>query len=148
MRFLRLIAIMFILASCALAADPADIIITNARIYTVEQKQPWADAVAIRGEKILAVGAAKKIAALRGPKTRVIDAQQHLVLPGFTDSHIHFIDGSFSLLRVNVEDTKNLAEIQKMVKEFAEAHPDASWVLGRGWSYAEFGDRTLPDKKD
>src|SRR5690348_12917108 len=114
MRFLRHIGIIFLLASCAVAAEPADIIMTNARVYTFEQKQPWAEAVAIRGKKIIAVGAAKKIAAFKGPKTRLIDAQQHLVLPGFTDSHIHFIDGSFSLLRVNVEDTKNLAEIQKM----------------------------------
>lgn len=130
------------------AVQPADLILTNARIYTVEKTHPWAEALAVRGDRIVAIGTVKQMKAYRGPSTRIMDAQQHLVLPGFIDSHIHFMDGSLSLMRVNVEDTKDLAGIQKMVKEFADAHPDAPWVLGRGWSYAEFGNRTLPDKKD
>ena len=132
----------------AAAAQPADLIVTNAKIYTVDSAKPWAQALAVRGDRIVAVGTPQAMQAYRGAHTRVLDAHQHLLLPGFTDSHIHFMDGSLSLMRVNVEETKDLAGIQKMVKEFADAHPEAPWVLGRGWSYAEFGNRTLPDKKD
>jgi predicted amidohydrolase YtcJ len=131
----------------AQAQTKADVIITNARVYTVNHAQPWAEAIAIRNQHIVAVGSAKQIAAWRGPKTKAIDAQGRLVLPGFFDSHIHFMEGALSLEKVNVDETKNVAEIQKMVKDFAAAHPRAPWVLGRGWSYSEFPGG-LPDKRD
>ena len=72
-------------------AITADTVIVNARIYTVNARQPWAEALAIGGDKILAVGSAKEIAAYRGPSTKVIDAQGKLILPGFVDCHIHFM---------------------------------------------------------
>ena len=73
------------------AVPTAETVIVNARIYTVNAKQPWAEALAIRGDKILAVGSAKDIAAYRGASTKVVDTQGKLVLPGFTDCHIHFM---------------------------------------------------------
>lgn len=130
----------------AAAQKPADLIVENARVYTVNAAQPWAQAVAIRDGKIAAVGTEKQIAGYRGPATKVIDVRQHLVLPGFTDSHIHFLDGSFSLLRVNLENAKTIPEIQTMVKQFADKHPSDPWVLGRGWSYPVFAPTGLPDK--
>src|SRR5437588_1962185 len=129
-------------------AGPADIVITNAKVYTVNVAQPWAEAIAIRGAKISAVGNKKEIEAQRGPNTHVLDAHQHLVLPGFIDSHIHFMEGSVLLSQIHLDDTKNLAEIQTAVKQYAVAHPEAKWILGRGWNYAEFGERALPDRKD
>jgi predicted amidohydrolase YtcJ len=129
------------------AVAPADTVITHARIYTVNPKQPWAQAIAIRGERIIAVGSTQEMAAYRGAETKLIDAGGKLLLPGFTDCHIHFLDGSLDLQRVNLEDAKTIAEIQQRVKDFAAAHPDKAWVLGRGWSYAVFGGTALPDKK-
>src|ERR1700746_3687532 len=76
---------------------PADVIVVHGRIYTVDTKRPWASAVAIRGEKILAIGADAEILGYRGPATKLIDAKGRLVLPGFTDCHAHFLDGSFTL---------------------------------------------------
>ncbi len=76
----------------------------------------------------------------------MIDVQQRLVLPGFTDCHIHFLDGSLSLRQVNLDEATTVSEIQTAVKEFADAHPDLPWVLGRGWNYAIFGPLGLPDK--
>jgi len=134
---------------CSAAPKPlADTVILHAKVYTVDADRPWAEAIAISGEKILAVGDEKSIEALRGPKTNVIDAQQKLVLPGFIDSHIHFMEGSQLLPQVHLDDTKNLAEIQALVKAYALAHPAAKWVLGRGWNYAEFGARGLPDRRE
>jgi predicted amidohydrolase YtcJ len=125
----------------------ADTVVVNARIYTVNPRQPWAEALAIRGDKIIAVGRLREIATLRGPSTHVIDAQGRLVLPGFTDCHIHFLDGSLSLLQVNLDEAKTVDEIQRKVKMYAEAHPDLAWILGRGWNYAVFNPSGLPDKR-
>jgi predicted amidohydrolase YtcJ len=127
--------------------QPADLVITNARIYTVNPQQEWAEAIAVRGNKIVAVGNRKRVEALRGPATKVIDAQGRLVLPGFTDCHMHFIDGSLSLLQVNLDDANTIAEIQQRVKDYAAAHPDLPWVQGRGWAYTVFPPSGLPDKE-
>ncbi len=141
-----------LLASIAFAQQssvpaPAGTVIVNARVYTVNSAQPWAEAVAIRGETITAVGTEKDLEKFRGPSTRVIDAGGRLVLPGFTDAHIHMIEGSLGLVRIHLEDAKSIAEVQTLVKQFADEHPNNPWILGRGWSYPLFGAAALPDKK-
>src|SRR5205809_779845 len=149
----RLLAIAIIISLCASlqAARPpsnaADTIILNARIYTVNPQQPSAEALAISGEKILAVGTKNEIEKYRGASTRIIDAQGHLVLPGFVDCHIHFMDGSMGLTRVDLNDAKTVTEIQKRVKDYAESHAQEPWITGMGWTYPTFGPSALPDKK-
>ena len=130
-------------------SEPADVdvIVTNARIYTVNPQQKWAEAIAVRGDKIIAVGDRKQIEALRGPATKVIDAGQRLLLPGFTDCHIHFMDGSLGLRRVDLNGATTVAEIQKRVKTYADAHPKEPWIQGMGWTYPTFGPTALPNKK-
>jgi predicted amidohydrolase YtcJ len=125
----------------------ADTIITNARVYTVNAKHPWAEAVAIRGDRIVAVGTTQEILALRGASTKVIDGNGHVVLPGFTDCHIHFMHGSLGLTAVDLNGADTVPEIQKRVKEYAAAHPDAPWIEGMGWQYPTFGPTALPNKK-
>ena len=128
-------------------AAPADIIVVHGRVYTEDPKQPWAQAVAMYRGKIVAVGDDPVIERMRGMGTKVINAGGKLVLPGFVDCHIHFLDGSFSLGRVNLEGAKNPADIQKRLREYASEHPGEDWILGRGWNYAMFGSETLPHKK-
>lgn len=136
------------LCSASSTAHPvADIVITNARVYTVNSAQPWAEAIAIRDGHILAVGSEKEIETYRGSTTRVVDAGGRLVLPGFTDSHIHFLDGSTSLNQLQLDGISTLSEVQQKIKAYAAAHPDRPWILGRGWSYPIFGASALPDKK-
>ena len=142
-----LISLMMAVAATSSFAAGADTILINAKIYTVNPQKPWAEALAIQGDKIVAVGTTREISAQRKPNTKVIDAKGHLVLPGFTDCHIHFMSGSMSLLGVNVDEAKTVAQIQKMVKDFAAAHPENRWILGRGWQYPVFGASALPDKK-
>src|SRR6266481_3194247 len=127
--------------------EPADIIILHGRVYTENPQQPWAQAVAIYRGKIVAVGDDPEIERRRGSGTKVINAGGKLVLPGFVDCHIHFIDGSFSLGRVNLEGAKDPADIQKRLREYAAEHPGDDWILGRGWNYAMFGPEALPNKK-
>ena len=147
-------ALSFFVFCCALAsselaaaASKATVIVTNARIYTVAAKQPWAEALAISNDAILAVGSNREIDLFRNENTQVIDAHGRLVLPGFTDSHIHFLEGSRLLTQLDLNGTASIAEVQKRVKEYAAAHPKANWILGRGWSYDIFGEAALPDKK-
>ena len=139
----------FGLAAGQAAPAPADKIILHARVYTVNQKQPWAEALAIRGERIVAIGSEKEMAVFRGSSTEVIDAAGRLVLPGFEDCHIHFMDGSLGLTQVDLNDAKTVPEIQKRVKEYAATHPAAKepWITGMGWTYPTFGAAALPDKK-
>src|SRR5262244_1210103 len=138
--FLHKCSIAFFLAAAAVSglaqpAQHADVIVLNARVYTVNPQQAWADAIAVRGDRILAVGDKATIAAYRGKATKVIDAQGRLVLPGFTDCHIHFMDGSLGLTRVDLNGADSVAEIQKRVKAYADSHPDAPWIQGMGWTY-------------
>jgi predicted amidohydrolase YtcJ len=127
--------------------EAADIIVVHGRVYTENPKQPWAQAVAIYHGKIVAVGDDPEIERRRGMGTKVINAGGKLVLPGFVDCHIHFIDGSLSLGRVNLEGAKDPADIQKRLRAYAAEHPGEDWILGRGWNYAMFGPETLPHKK-
>jgi predicted amidohydrolase YtcJ len=131
----------------ATKSSTADVILIHARIYTVNPQQPWAEALAIRDGKILAVGKEDEISQYRGTSTKVIDAKGRLVLPGFTDCHVHFMDGSFSVEQVNVESAKNLEQVQQQIGAYAKAHPNDAWVLGRGWSYPIFPPSGMPDKK-
>jgi predicted amidohydrolase YtcJ len=125
----------------------ADTIVVNAKIYTVNAQQPWAEALAIRAGKIVAVGKRKEIEPYRGASTRMIDAKNHLVFPGFVDCHVHFMGGSLGLGQVLLDGANSVAEIQKRVKDYAAAHPRAAWIRGSGWLYTTFGEAALPDKK-
>jgi hypothetical protein len=127
--------------------EPADILITHAHAYTVNSKKPWAECIAIRHGKIIAVGSDEELAHFRAAGTKVIDAGGKLVLPGFTDSHIHFLDGSLSLGRVNLEGAKDTADIQARLRAYAAQQPGSDWILGRGWNYSMFGAEVLPHKK-
>src|SRR5713226_1355067 len=144
-------SIVVILLSCLSHAQSprplADVVLVHAHIYTVNARQPWAEALAIRDGKILAIGDDRDIAGYRGASTKVIDAKGRLVLPGFTDCHAHFLDGSFTLQQVNLDDATTISEIVKRVKAHADANPKDPWLLGRGWVYPVFGPSGLPDKK-
>lgn len=144
--------LMFALASCfSNAQSPttpsADVVVMHGRVYTVDTKHPWAEAIAVRGEKILAVGTDQEILRYRSASTKIIDAKNRLVLPGFTDCHAHFLDGSFTLQQINLEDATSLSEVQRRLKAYATAHVNDPWLLGRGWIYPLFLPSGLPDKK-
>jgi predicted amidohydrolase YtcJ len=137
----------FCLAAANRATPVADTILLRAKVYTGNPSEPWAQAVAIRDGKIMEVGDDAAITKLRGDATEVIEGGGHLVLPGFVDCHIHFLDGALSLGRVNLEGAKDVADIQGRLRAYADKHPGIGWILGRGWNYAMFGAETLPHKK-
>jgi predicted amidohydrolase YtcJ len=132
---------------CHAETKPADVILLNARIYTVSSRHPWAEALAVRGDKILAVGTIEDMEPFRSLSTKIIDAQKHVVLPGFEDCHVHFMDGSLGLTRVDLNEASTVAEIQARVKAYAASHPGEPWIQGMGWTYPTFAPSGLPDKK-
>lgn len=148
-RFLLLLALALITRN-ALADGhdvPADVIVLHGKIYTVDTRKPWAEALAIRDGKIIAVGTEKEVEAYRGSSTKAIDAKNHMVLPGFVDTHVHFTGGAFTLQQVKLDDATTIAQIQQRVKDYAAAHPGSSFIRGWGWMYPVFGSGALPDKK-
>ncbi|MDP9147965.1 MAG: amidohydrolase family protein, partial [Acidobacteriota bacterium] len=108
--------------------NQADTIVLHGKIYTLDPKQPWTQALAIRADTIIAVGDDATIAKLRGPGTKVVDAAGNLVLPGFVDCHIHFIDGAFSLGRVNLAGAKDVPDIQQRLRDYAAKKPGTDWI--------------------
>jgi predicted amidohydrolase YtcJ len=138
-----------LLASCSLSrTPPADLVVRHGRVYTVDSARPWAEAVAIRRDRIVAVGDDSSIARFVGPTTRVVDAGGRLVLPGFTDAHIHFLKGALGLTQADLSGAKNVAELRGRLRDYGAAHPGTGWIQGRGWDYGMFGTAGLPDKRD
>src|SRR5208337_1124826 len=108
--------------------EPADGVVLHGQVYTVDPKQPWAQAAAFRDGKIIAFGSDQEIETYRGASTKVIDAAGRMVLPGFVDTHIHLVLEPFRPGFVEFyADT--IAEVLKRVKDHALANPDEPFVL-------------------
>jgi len=124
-----------------------DILIINAAIHTMDQAHPIAGALAIVRDRIAAVGSTAEIRALAGPKTRVIDADQKLVLPGFNDSHVHFLTGGYSLSEVDLRDAKSPEELAKRLGEYARKLPKGRWILRGDWDHEKWPGSPVPSKE-
>ncbi len=129
------------------AASPADLVIHHAAIWTVDAAHPRAEALAVKGNAIVAVGTNDEIMPRVGATTRVIDAHGRAVLPGFTDTHVHFVNGALGLTRADLEGAKDVTELRARLVAYRDRHPGTGWVQGRGWNYAMFGPEALPHKK-
>jgi predicted amidohydrolase YtcJ len=124
-----------------------DLIIVNAAGRTMDDAQPLAEAVAITGNRIAAVGVTAEIRALAGAKTRVIDAQGKSLLPGFNDSHVHWLTGGYSITNVDLRDASSRAEFTRRIGEFTKKLPKGRWILGGDWDHEKFPGATLPTKE-
>lgn len=113
----------------------ADVIITNARIFTSDADQPWAEAVAVSGNKILLVGTNAEVKERAGANTKVIDGKGHTVTPGFIDSHFHLLWGSIWLGTAQLQEVKNLDDLKDILSAFADENRTSEWVVGRGIKY-------------
>jgi predicted amidohydrolase YtcJ len=133
-------------AFSAWAVGPADRILVNGRILTVDAEDRVAEAIAIRGGRILAVGTTAEIERLAGPSTDRIDLGGRAATPGLIDAHVHFSSGG--LLRLTHIDlsfpqVKNMADIARLVGERARAAPAGEWIRGRGWDEGKLAERRL-----
>jgi len=139
-----------LLLSVLLAAESkpaADLIITNARVWTVDKSLPEAQAVAVLGDRIVAVGSNADIDAWRGPHTHVIDAAGKLLLPGFNDAHVHFVSGGMQLTNVQLKDATSAREFARLIGERAKVTPKGEWILGGNWDETKWDPPNMPTKE-
>jgi len=123
------------------------IVIINANLHTMDPSRPIAQAVAILGNRIVAVGSSEEMQKLAGSQTRVIDAQGQLVLPGFNDSHVHFLSGGFQLSSVDLRDANSPEEFAHRIREFAEKLPAGRWITGGDWDHERWPGAQLPTRE-
>ena len=125
----------------------ADIAIINGSVWTGAPDRPHAEAIAVRDGHILAVGSTADVRERAGAGARIIDASQAFILPGFADSHTHFISGGFSLRNVRLRDAKSRHEFARRVAEKARELGKGRWVLNGGWDHEQFTPPELPRKE-
>ena len=143
---------LIVVLACALCVfaqtkPAADLIIQNARIWTVNPAQPEAEAVAVLGDRIVAVGSSPQVDAWRGPHTRVVDAAGKRLLPGFNDAHVHFADGGAQLDNVQLNDATSAQEFARRIRERAAKTAKGEWLLGGDWDETKWNPAELPTKE-
>lgn len=143
-----LIGILALMLSCQTNKPKtmADIIIINSKIWTANPAQPFAEAMAISNDTILAVGTTREILKYKNSDTKVMDKPGELVLPGFIDSHLHFLTGGFSLSSVQLKDAATKDVFIRRIKEFAEKMNPDEWMLEGFWDHKNWGGE-LPTRE-
>jgi predicted amidohydrolase YtcJ len=130
-----------LLAACGSPEAPeyADLVVTDARIWTGDADQPWAEALASRGDRIVAVGARADIDALTGPGTEVISVPGSMLVPGFIDTHVHFISGGSGLASVQLRDAATPEEFADRIGTFAATVEPGEWIMYGDWDHQLWG---------
>lgn len=139
---------LLLLAAASWTAAGEQLLITNARIWTGNPAQPWAEAALIDGNRIIAAGPADAVGKRTSPSARRYDAGGRFAMPGFQDAHIHFLSGSLGLANIDLTGICTLPAIQKAIAGYAQAHPEKTWITGRGWEYYCFPNQRLPTRED
>ena len=136
-----------ILAAGAAAQQHASLALVNGKIWTVNEAQPRAEAVACIGSRIVAVGSTAEIRAWIDAKTAVIDLGGRMVTPGFNDAHVHFYSGGSDLARVQLREARSEAEFRERIREFAAKLPAGRWILGGNWDHENWTPARLPTRQ-
>jgi len=124
-----------------------DLMVINARIWTGEASLPYAEALAIKGKLILAIGSNEQIRSIAGPYTKILDGAGHLVLPGFIDNHTHLMIGGFQLLSLDLRNVKSKDEFVQTVATRAANTPRGHWITGGGWNNDQWIQAQKPAKE-
>ena len=126
--------------------QPATLAVINAHVWTGNPAQPWAEAIAARNETILEVGSTAAVRQLAGSQTRLVDARGQMLVPGFIDSHVHFLEGGHNLLSVKLRDARTKEEFISRIAAFAATLPKGAWITGGDWDHQNWGGE-LPTKE-
>ena len=145
-----ILAVAFTISVLSAAASqqpvqPADLVLTNGKVVTVEDAMPEAQAVAVRGDRIVALGSAADIGRYVGPATQVEDLQGQLVIPGFVEGHGHFTGVGEAQLNLKLMPTTSWDQIVSMVAEAAKIAKPGEWIIGRGWHQEKWTSRPKPN---
>ena len=120
--------------------------VVNARVWTADPRRPWADAVAVAGDRIAAVGSSAEIKKQVTSETRVIDARGRMIVPGFIDSHIHFLEGGVGLASVQLRDARTREEFVRRIADFARTAEPGAWITNGDWDHEWWGGE-LPNRE-
>jgi len=134
------------IVAAAPAEPPADLVLVSARIWTGDPARPEAQALAVRGGRIVAVGSDAEIGARKGPKTTVIDSKGRRVVPGFIDCHTHMTSGGFDLLALDLRNSKSPADFTREVAAYAKTKPAGQWLTDGTWDHTQWTPPELPNK--
>src|SRR5437016_5186877 len=140
--------LLFNLAPTGPKVEPADLIFINGNIYTANDRQPQAEAVAVQGDRIVFVGTGAAVRAYQGAKTRVIDLHGNTVVPGLTDAHCHLLGVGQREMTLNLEGITNLQDFLAKVKAKVDQTKPGEWVTGRGWIETFWQPPVFPTRWD
>ena len=126
----------------------ADLVLMNANVLTMNPSMPYAEALAIKDEKIVAVGKNKQIRRWIGEQTRVVDLRGKMVVPGFIDTHVHMRAFGRVLTWINLREVNSIKEMQQLLKRHVKRTPKEGWILGRGWDQEKFKEKRYPTRWD
>jgi len=126
----------------------ATLAILNANVITLNQTQPKAQAIAIQNGKIIAVGSSREIRKRIGKKTKVVDAKNRTVVPGFVDCHVHMTGFGHSLQELDLREVESIKQIQLKLREHARENPEKQWILGGRWDQERFAEKRFPTRWD
>src|SRR6185295_4644906 len=146
--FVVVILSAFMLPSQPAKVSPADLVFKNGNIYTVNERQPKAEAVAVKGDAIVFVGSNRDVQAYVGEKTRIVDLGGKTMVPGMTDAHHHLSGVGFREMTLNLEGVNSLEAFLAKVKERVDQKQPGEWVTGRGWIETFWKPPVFPTRWD
>ena len=144
--FIALVSFIFTDIPNTYAKAVSNLILINAKIYTVNDQQPWAEALVISDGDIIFVGNNHDALNYKNSRSQIKDLQGKMLLPGFHDIHVHPVHGGVTYLQCNLSGIKGLENLLIKIQSCADNNPDSDWVLGGGWAIDNFAANTLPDK--
>jgi len=141
--------VLTLILSCATQSarqDVADLILFNGKIFTVDSSQPWAEACAVKAGRFIAVGDSKTVNQYAGDATERIDLRGRLALPGFNDAHVHFSDGGFYLLGIELRNARDEADFARKINDYVATVPKGEWILGGNWDHEAWPSKKHPTR--
>ena len=119
----------------------------NGRIYTNDPRSPWAEAMLVRGEEIIAVGEDDEVAGLADKGAQVIDLEKHFVMPGFNDAHVHIGGAGQDWVAVRLNGVQSVVELQKRLAAGVAGHKEGEWITGSGWDHTFWPEKKFPNRQ-
>jgi len=141
------ISLLFLVSVNLSAPNEIDLAIVNANIYTIDSSKPKTEALAIKDNKIIAVGTNEEIRKLINANTKVVDAKGRLVLPGFNDSHVHFTGIGNQFSSIDLRSVTSTEEVVQKLRHYVRFIPKGRWILGGQWNHRNWKPRKLPTKE-
>jgi len=156
-KILIVLSVLLLLAakSPETTSTPADLVLRDGKIYTMDPARSWAEAVAIKDGRIVYVGDEPGLAQWIGPKTQTMDLRGRMVLPSFNDGHVHAVEAGIGMNRCALDNAQTKEEAFALIKKYAQEHPKAAWIVGQGWQLPifpqanpqkEWLDAVVPDR--